>query len=497
MPHASMGQAITRAQVEAALPALEAQAQRVVDAGEVPGLAIAVVLDDQTLFLKGFGRREVGKPETVDGETVFQIASLSKPISATVVAALVSEGVVKWDSRIADLDPSFRLHDAYPTSQVTVRDLFNHRSGLPGIAGNDLEAIGYARDEILHRLRLVPASSSFRAGYSYSNFGLTEGAVAAAKPTGKPWEVVAREKLFEPLGMASTSTTHSDFLSRANRAALHIRADGEWVARVHRNADPQAPAGGISANVRDLAQWLQLEIANGRFDGKQLIAASALDETHVPLTSRGTNPVNGSASFYGLGWNIEFGRHGLTWGHAGAFSAGAQTLASIHPKARLGIVVLTNAFPSGVPEGLADSFADLIFDGRVSRDWVKDWGAAYRALFAPVDDEAKAAYGHTPSDATAALALGSYTGRYANDFVGRAVVTEADGTLTLTVGPGGARTYPLRHFDRDLFLSFPDAEAPDRPSSIRFTISSDGKASAITVDALNAYGLGTLDRSKE
>lgn len=185
-PGSALGQSLTRAQVEAKLPALEALAQQAIDAGEVPGLAIAVVYGDETLFLKGFGLREVGKPDRVGPETVFQIASLSKPVTSTVVAALVSEGVVDWDSRVADLDPTFQLHEPYPTSQVTVRDFLNHRSGLPSRAGDDLEDIGYDRDEILRRLRLVRPSSSFRAGYAYSNFGFTEGAVAAARPAGRP-----------------------------------------------------------------------------------------------------------------------------------------------------------------------------------------------------------------------------------------------------------------------------------------------------------------------
>jgi CubicO group peptidase (beta-lactamase class C family) len=496
-PGVAVGQTVTRAQVDARLPALAALAQQTVDAGDVPGLAIAVVLDDETIFLKGFGRREAGRPERVGADTVFQIASLSKPVTSTVVAALVSEGGVDWDSRIAELDPTFQLHDPYPSSQVTVRDLLNHRSGLPGSAGDDLEDIGYGRDEILRRLRLVRPSSSFRAGYSYSNFGFTEGAVAAARPTGKPWDVVAREKLFGPLGMSSTSTTHADFLTRPDRAALHVRANGAWVARVKRDPDAQAPAGGISSSVRDLARWLRLEIGNGMFEGKQLVAAAALAQTHVPLTARGSNPVTGGASFYGLGWNVEYGRHGLVWGHAGAFSVGAQTLVSIHPTSKLGIVLLTNAFPSGVPEGLADSFADLVFDGQVGKDWLKHWGEAYKALFAPGIAASEAAYGTPPADATASLAPAAYTGRYANAYIGPALVTEANGTLTLTVGPGGARTYPLRHFDRDLFLCFPDAETPDRPSSIRFAVGSDGKASAMTVESLNANGLGTLERSKD
>jgi CubicO group peptidase (beta-lactamase class C family) len=225
---------VTREQVAAALPALDALTKKLVEAGAVPGLAVAVVFDDEVVFTGGYGVREVGKPDAVDADTVFQLASFSKPISATVVAALVSEGVVSWDSRIADLDPQFRLHDAYPSAEVTIRDLFSHRSGLPGTAGDDLEDIGYDRAAILSRLRLAVSSSSFRAGYSYSNFGLTEGAVAAAKPTGESWEQVAEERLYRPLGMASTSSRHADFLIRKNRAALHVQAGGAWAAQVKR-----------------------------------------------------------------------------------------------------------------------------------------------------------------------------------------------------------------------------------------------------------------------
>ena len=496
-PGSALGQSLTRAQVEAKLPALEALAQQAIDAGEVPGLAIAVVYGDETLFLKGFGLREVGKPDRVGPETVFQIASLSKPVTSTVVAALVSEGVVGWDSRVADLDPTFQLHEPYPTSQVTVRDFLNHRSGLPGRAGDDLEDIGYDRDEILRRLRLVRPSSSFRAGYGYSNFGFTEGAVAAARPTGQSWDAVAREKLFGPLGMTSTSTTHDGFLTRIDRAALHVRLDGAWTARVERNPDAQAPAGGVSSNIRDLARWMRLEIGNGLFERRQRVSEAALAQTHVPLTARGTNPVTGGASFYGLGWNVEYGRHGLVWDHAGAFSVGAQTLVSIHPEAKLGIVLLTNAFPSGVPEGLADSFADLVFDGRIRKDWLKEWGKAYTSMFAPSVAANRAVYERPPANASAALPLSAYAGRYANAYVGDAEVAQVDGRLTLTLGPGGARTYPLRHFDRDVFLCFPDAEVPDNPSAIRFAVGRGGKATAVTVDALNANGLGTLDRPSE
>jgi hypothetical protein len=294
--------------------------------------------------------------------------------------------------------------------------------------------------------------------------------------------------------MASTSSRHADFINHANRAALHIRDNGAWAARVERRPDAQAPAGGVSSTVRDLVQWLRLELGNGSHDGKQLIAAAALDQTHVPLMARGSNPVSGGQSFYGLGWNIEFGRHGLSWGHAGAFSVGARSLVTLFPKQQLGIVILANAFPTGVPEGLSDSFADLVFDGKVAKDWVKDWDAIYAGLFGPAVAAAKATYATPPSPATPALSGEAYAGRYTNDFVGDAVVAATADGLVLKVGPDGAKSYPLRHFDRDLFLSLPYAELPDMPAAISFAIGPGGKASAVTIESLDGNGLGTLRR---
>ena len=493
----ALAEPVSRDRVLAALPRLDAMAQQLVANGAVPGLAIAVVHQDQVVFLKGFGLREMGKPETVDADTVFQIASLSKPVSSTVVAALVSAGIVGWDAKIADLDPAFRLHDAYPSAEVTVRDLFAHRSGLPGSAGNDLEDIGFDRETVMHRLRLVPPSSSFRAGYSYSNAGLTEGALAAAMPTGKSWEDVAEMRLYRPLGMTSTSSRHSDFLARGNRSALHVDVGQGWQAKIQRDADVQAPAGGVSSSARDLAQWMRLELSGGMLEGERLISADALAATHEPLMPRGHNPVSGATSFYGLGWNVEFGRHGLSWGHAGAFSVGVRTLVQLYPDASLGIIVLANAFPTGVPEGLADSYFDWVFDGQLSQDWLANWDGAYAGLFGPANEAAKAAFATPPEPPTAALPLEAYAGRYHNAYAGDAVITAEGGALVLALGPEGVRTYPLTHFDRDGFLAFPSPELPDTPAAIRFAIGPDGKAAAVTVEFLDENGLGTLARVKD
>jgi hypothetical protein len=348
---------------------------------------------------------------------------------------------------------------------------------------------------ITDRLRLVPPSSSFRAGYAYSNAGFTQGALAAAAPTGEAWEDVAEAMLYRPLGMTSTSSRHADLAARENRAALHVRVDGVWAAKLTREPDAQAPAGGVSSTVRDLAEWMRLELGRGGYDGEELIDADAIAATHEPLISRGTNPVTQGASFYGLGWNLEFGRYGLSWGHAGAFSVGARTVVTLYPDAGIGVVVLCNAFPTGVPEALSASFFDLVFTGAVTQDWLAPWDAAYASLFGPALEAARAAYASPPDPATPALPLAAYAGSYANDYVGEAAVAADGGALVVTVGPDGARSYPLTHFDRDTFLYYASPELPELPSAARFTIGPDGRAEAVTLDSLDNNGMGTLTRS--
>ncbi|WP_373503763.1 serine hydrolase [Aestuariivirga sp.] len=330
--------------------------------------------------------------------------------------------------------------------------------------------------------------------YSYSNMGITAGAVAAAAPTGKPWEEVAQEKLYGPIGMASTSSRHADFVGRSNRAALHIRPAGKWEAKLTRNADVQAPAGGVSSSARDLAQWLRLELARGKYNGRQLISEDAISQTHEPLMNRGRNPVTGNAAFYGLGWNVEFGRHGVAWGHAGAFSVGARTLVSIHPDSGFGLVILSNAFPTGVPEGIADSFAELVFTGTISKDRITPWNAAYDGLFGPAIAAAKKLYAAAPANKSPALPNAAYAGTYENDYAGSAEIAETGGKLTLKLGPKGEHEFALTHFDRNLFLYYPDPEMADVPSAAQFVIALDGLATAVTLDSLNGSGMGTLTR---
>ncbi len=200
-------------------------------------MAIGVVSRDEVVYLKGFGVREAGTDQAVDADTVFQLASVSKPIASTVVAALVGDGVVGWDDHIVDHDPTFQMYDPWVTREVTLRDMFAHRSGLPDHAGDLLEDLGYDRTEVLHRLRYQRPDTSFRSTYNYTNFGLTEAAVAAARAAGESWEDLSAERLYRPLGMTATSSRFADFEAAPNHALTHVQVDGRWEPRYVRDPD--------------------------------------------------------------------------------------------------------------------------------------------------------------------------------------------------------------------------------------------------------------------
>ncbi|MBA4192318.1 MAG: serine hydrolase [Planctomycetaceae bacterium] len=480
--------------VTAALPLIEKYTDELREKTGVPGVAIAVVHADKIVYLKGFGVRELGTPDAIDADTVFQLASLSKPLAATVIGGVVGDGTVKWDSKASDLDPTFRLAGDFVSSEVTLRDLLCHRTGLPEHAGDLLEDLGYSRSEVLHRLRFQRPAGLFRSSYAYTNFGFTEAGVATAKAAGKSWEDLAADRLFKPLRMDHTSYRHADYVAAANRARLHARIDGKWAAKFSRQPDAQAPAGGASSTVRDLAGWMRLLLADGKFNGKQVIAADALAETHKPqVVSVPAKKPTDRTSFYGLGWNVGQDPAGrLTLSHSGAFDLGAATCVVLVPSERLGIVVLTNSAPIGVPEAVAFSFLDLVHAGKLERDWFATVTPSFEELAKP-NYGTRVNYKKEPVGKSPPLPAGSYAGTYHNDFVGDAVVAEEDGKLVLKLGPK-LRAFSLTHFDRDTFTYQPEGEMSAGLSAVTFRVGPDRVADTITIENLNVHGSGTLTR---
>ena len=492
-PSEVMGVPIPAGQIDRAIGELDHLAAEIMRRSGVPGMAVAVVRDGITVYAKGFGVRKAGTSEAVDADTVFQIASLSKSITGTIVARQVQAGVIDWDTPVVKHLPWFRLKDPWVTSHVTVGDLLSHRSGLPDHGGDTLEDIGFDRRQVLERLRFLPLAP-FRISYAYTNFGLTAGAEAVAVAARKDWATLSDEALFKPLGMASTSMRFSDFEKRANRAVGHVRVGDRFEPKYQRKPDAQAPAGGVSSSVNDLARWLAMLTEGGVWNGAQFIETKALLPAMSPQAfSAPPATFTARSGFYGYGFNVSVTPAGRTsFSHSGAFAMGAGTNFLILPSARVGIVVLTNAQPTGAAEALVAQFIDLVQFGKIERDWYP----AYNRLVAPTNAPFGSLVGKLrPKNPAPAASLAQYAGRYASNYGGEAQVVRLGDRLALRLGPRQTE-YPLTHWDGDTFTFTPSGENAPNGSISLVTFDSKGKSGFrdLTIEYLNGQGLGTFRR---
>jgi CubicO group peptidase (beta-lactamase class C family) len=460
----------------------------------VPGLAVAIVYHDKVVYLKGYGVRKMGERARIDPDTVFQVASLSKPIASTIVASLVGTHEVNWDDRIIDLDPHFRLSDPSVTQRLTIRDLLSHRSGLPTSAGDALEDLGFSQPVILRQMRLLPLPGTFRKTYQYSNFGFTEGATAAAKGVRERWVDLAHERLFKPLGMTSTSYRYSDYEGTANKATIHVIMDGKAIARYHRDPDAEAPAGAASSSVRDLAEWLRLQLGNGTWEGQCIVAPDALNETHSPQVQKGVDPA-GNPTYYGLGWNVDKDAAGkLILSHSGAFFLGTGTTVKFSPSEQLGIVVLTNGTPTGLVEATANTFFDLYNTGAPTRDWLTLFRAAFKSM---IEESNNATTDYSkltpPASPSGGKALSTYVGTYGNEYYGQIKISEHNGSLWMRLPDNGA-LYTLSHWDADTFTYRFEAEQGIGTRGVVFTTSG---TPSVLIENLALEGNGVFTKNAD
>ncbi|POX55526.1 serine hydrolase [Streptomyces sp. Ru71] len=483
---------LTQDQVKTAVSRLDGLVENAMRQTGVPGVAVAVVYQDKVIYRKGFGVRELGKSAKVDPATVFQLASVSKPLSSTVVAGAVGRKVIGWDDPVRPHEPDFALKDPYVSANATVADLFSHRSGLPDHAGDLLQDLGYPLDYILRHLRLEPLTP-FRASYAYTNFGLTAAGEAVAHAAKTSWPRLATDTLFKPLGMDHSSYERADYDKAADKASAHVLVNGHWKPSTTENADRQAPAGGASSSVDDLTKWMRLQLGNGEFEGRKLIDPAALDQTHVPHSV--ANPPHapaGEPGFYGLGWDVGYDQRGrLRLSHSGGFELGAATTVSLLPGEQLGVVVLSNGQPIGVPEAISAAFFDIAQNGKQTVDWLPFFRKAVEA--AVYTGASPTNYAKPPANATPAKADDVYTGTYANDYYGPVVVTsDGKGNLSMTLGPK-KMTFPLKHYTGDTFSYQTQGENAVGLSGVTFHTRS-GQATSVTIEHLDANGLGTFTR---
>jgi len=475
--------------VSAAIDALPDYIEKALEQTGVPGAQVAVVSNGEVVFEEAYGVRDVTTKEPVDLGTVFQIASLSKPLSSSVVSkAITDDAELSWEDPVVKYLPDFALSDPYVTEHGKIADYFSHRTGIPTGAGDDLEDVGFDADYILSHLDQVPLAS-FRDTYQYSNFGLTVGGEAVAASRGQTWPQTAEELLFEPIGMTSTTTLHDDYLAADDRAAMHARTgEGQYEQLFDRDADAEAPAGGVASTAGDIAKWMTMVLANGEVDGEVFIDPLVLAKTYSAHSITGGDAQNltSRTSHYGFGTNVGSTVTGrVTISHSGAFGWGAATNATMIPDLNLGIVVLTNGAPSGVPEMIVSEFVDLVQFGEETRPWMDLWPTVFAKFSDPAGDLAGE---EAPAGAAPAGPAGDYVGTYTSPYFGNFVVTEENDTLTGALGPEAGYTFQIDPWDGDTLSFVPTGEnaLPGSLSSAVF-VREGGQITGVTLTYFNKF----------
>lgn len=314
----------------------------------VPGVAIALYDNGSVAYEGAFGVRELGKPEPVDANTLFMIASNTKGLSTLLLAKLADEGKLSWDEPVTKLYPSFRLGSPETTKQVLMKDLVCACTGLPR---KDLEWIFNtipntpASDTFLQLASTQP-TSRFGEVYQYNNLmasaaGYIGGHLAFPDyELGQAYDAAMRTKIFMPLGMTGTTLDYSKAMSSPDRATAHgDDLDGKTKvanAALDRQVLPYRPAGGAWSSVHDMIKYVEAELTPGRLpDGRQFISAKNV------LQRREESVTVGEDQYYGMGLMVD-----KTWGvpviHHGGDLTGFHSDWFAFPDAGVGAVILTN-----------------------------------------------------------------------------------------------------------------------------------------------------------
>ncbi|CAN5345683.1 serine hydrolase [soil metagenome] len=454
-----------------------------------PGMSIAIVKDDKTVFAKGYGVRELGKPEPVDENTVFAIASNSKAFTTAALAILADEKKIAWDDKVSKYLPDFQMYDPWVTSELTIRDLVTHRVGLDTFSGDLLwYETTYSGDEILRRLHHLPRVSSFRTRYGYQNLMYVAAGKLIEKVSEKSWCQLVRERILTPLAMSRTTCSVKDLPD--NSAWPHNESGGTFRVLHRGNVDGSSSAAALNSSVNDLSKWVRTQLGNGTFEGKQIFSEAQAWQMHQPYLAQQISAAaarnNPTRHFSGvaMGWFV-YDYHGRKIiNHSGGLD-GMLSYTVLIPEENVGFIVLTNS-ESPAFATMMNKIRD-VFVGAPKRDWneeSKTQIAANKARDAESRREADAA---RIANAKPTLASSAYAGTYTSQMYGDVVVAEENGRLVMRFTPSPNFVADLEHWHYDTFqVRWRPSVAYNFPRGwVTFTIDKNGKTDQLKIDQPN------------
>jgi len=327
-------------------------------------MAIAVVKDDEVILTHGFGIASVEKETPVTPETIFAIGSSTKAFTSTLVGMLVDEGKMDWDDPVTEYLSYFQMNIESDNESAgpTLRDVLSHRTGFTRMGllfGSGQIPI----EEVLLDATKAEPYVPFREKWYYSNVMYMSAGVAAGKAEGTDWDTLVTERIFEPLGMGSTTTsvTQAENDSRLASGYLWDEDLQDYEYKPMRNVDNIGPSGSINSNVLDMAQWLRLQLNRGEYEGSRLIGEENLSETWTTQIAITENVG------YGMGWMIREWEGQSVIEHGGNVDGFSAQVAML-PESNLGFVLLTNASISTLPS----SALNIVWDALLGEEPADD-----------------------------------------------------------------------------------------------------------------------------
>ena len=438
----STTKATIEGRVQELIPDIEAYITSGMKGFDIPGLAIGIVANNRLIYAKGFGVRSKSNGLPVDTRTVFQIGSTTKAFLTATMAIMVDRGKLRWDDRVVDLYPEFRLKDPWVTREFRVFDLPAQRSGLPPLVNDILVMLNFKEPEMIRSLGHVEPVSSFRTTFAYTNITHLLASRIVAKATGAPdWNAVLQKELLDPLGMKDSTYTAEAIEAAPNHAKGHRWTPEGTIEVPFTPIFPyhMAGSGNINSNIEDMARWVRMQLGNGTFDGRRIVSSENLAYTRMPKVA-----LNDQV-FYDLGWYNYLTPNGnILWHDGDALSFGS--FVGLVPDKNIGIIILTNETNVEAPNSLGPWVLDRIL-GNAKHDPVAENLKHAKATF-----EATAKQFAKPANPRPFPRLAPLTGNFVNSSLGKAVLTLKDDALVIEVQATGAK-FKLVPWDGDIFMA--------------------------------------------
>lgn len=306
----------------------------------IPGISLAIVKDDQIIYLKGIGLKDIDRKLPVTPDTRFAIGSASKAFTGMLAVMAADDGKMSLDDSPKKFLPYFTLKDQEAAAKITIRDLLAHRSGLNR---TDLAMVTgmLNREELIRVAGQAKPTAKLGEKFQYQNIMYTAAGEAVAKAENSTWDKLIATRIFKPLGM-NNSDTSSEAMQKARDFSLgyDYNPSTKVTRRLPQRAIPAAaPAGAINSSARDMAQWLRLMLANGAYNGKRIVSEKGYDEL-VRKQMNIAGPVD-----YGLGWFLRDWKGHKVVEHGGNID-GFNSQVALMPDQKLGFVLLTNVTAS-------------------------------------------------------------------------------------------------------------------------------------------------------